>query len=281
MGEVSKRLHRRLTGGQPGRPKSAGFIHTAEGRSGEVATVDTLIRDGHDPAHAAYTYLQQVTACFAENASQMPELKSWAGAVSTAEDEYLPSGPPMSPLTGSFFWTWALYDLPIARTRETVATCQLELNDLFGFNADQVRAMKNLAASRMGIYEHVGTSGQFVKLQELTTNEERLCHSTTGYLGRPGELWYLRLLPPVAPELPYHVAFTTPYVLRSSKADWLSYLKRTLASAGPRASLARLLKHGPNPTYWLEYVFVAYCGHQSDAVFLTGIPDLKATLPHA
>ena len=30
-----------------------------------------------------------------------------------------------------------------------------------------------------------------------------------------------------------------------------------------------------------EFVFKAYHHHQSDAIFLAGIPDLKATLPHA
>lgn len=127
MGEVSKRLHRKLTSGDARRPKSNGSIRTAKRLSREVPTVDELIRDGCDPAHAAYACLQQVTTCFAEDASQMPELKSWARTVSAAEDEYLPSGPPMSPLTGSFFWTWALYDVPIGRTNETVATCAQRL----------------------------------------------------------------------------------------------------------------------------------------------------------
>ena len=45
--------------------------------------------------------------------------------------------------------------------------------------------------------------------------------------------------------------------------------------------LHRFLKHGPDPNYWNEFVFKGYHHHQSDAIFLAGIPDLKATLPHA
>jgi hypothetical protein len=42
-----------------------------------------------------------------------------------------------------------------------------------------------------------------------------------------------------------------------------------------------LLKYGLEPNYWNEFVFKAYHHHQHDAIFLTGIPDLQATLPHA
>ena len=52
-------------------------------------------------------------------------------------------------------------------------------------------------------------------------------------------------------------------------------------SGEERQALYRLLKYGPEPNYWNEFVFKAYHHHQSDAIFLAGIPDLKATLPHA
>jgi len=46
-------------------------------------------------------------------------------------------------------------------------------------------------------------------------------------------------------------------------------------------TLHRFLKRGQNPNFWNEFVFKAYHHHRSDAIFLAGIPDLKATLPHA
>jgi hypothetical protein len=43
---------------------------------------------------------------------------------------------------------------------------------------------------------------------------------------------------------------------------------------------AYIMKHGPTPNHWNEYIFCAYAGHQHEAVFLTGIPDIKESLPH-
>ena len=101
-----------------------------------------------------------------------------------------------------------------------------------------------------------------------------------------GELWYVRLLPPLEPQLArYWIAMTTPYILLdASKADWIAFLKRTMLQCeGPNEPkrLYNLLKFGLDPNYWNEFVFKAYHHYQADAVFLTGIPDMKATLPHA
>jgi hypothetical protein len=88
------------------------------------------------------------------------------------------------------------------------------------------------------------------------------------------------------PELAnYHIVFTTPYVLLGqTKGDWIAYLKRSMV--GMKASsepdrLHRLLKFGLSKKHWNEFVLLAYHHHQADAIFLTGIPDLRATLPHS
>lgn len=286
MGEASKRLRQRMA--RRTRGASAKKLpRQPEGPlPGGIKDIATLIKEGRDPVHALYVFLQQGTSHFAELVSQYPEMQAWTETVAAAEDEYMPSGPPMSPLTGSFFWTWALYDLPIGDNDDTMASCQMDANDFLQSNQYQMLAMRNFAASRMGIYEHVGFVDQFVKLKELITDEEFTCLSAAGYRGCAGELWYVRLLPSPEPELaPFHLAFTTPYVLtEATKADWTSYLRRALssyASSGCGSALYRLLKYGPQPRYWHEFVFQAYHHHQSDAIFLAGIPDLMATLPHA
>jgi hypothetical protein len=82
----------------------------------------------------------------------------------------------------------------------------------------------------------------------------------------------------------YHIAFTTPYLLMAGKEDWLRFFRRATPSSSvgtESEALHWLLKYGPAPGYWNEYVFKAYHHHQSDAIFLTGIPDLNATLPYA
>ncbi len=35
------------------------------------------------------------------------------------------------------------------------------------------------------------------------------------------------------------------------------------------------------PPAWNEYIHCAYTGHQREAIFLTGIPDIRESLPHA
>ena len=42
-----------------------------------------------------------------------------------------------------------------------------------------------------------------------------------------------------------------------------------------------LMKYGPEPSHWNEYVLSAYSGHRNEAIFLTGVPDNRQSLPHA
>ena len=209
MGQTSKRLHNKLK-------KTAAPLNLPTGKMrgrADMPSIETWIKEGMDPVHAAYAFVQHISSSFAEGVSQLPEMKKYAKIVGAAEDEYMPSGPPMSPLTASFFTTWAFYDLRFDGT-DTLASCQIEANDVVCMNPDQLDALKKMAASRMGIYEHVGMDGPHVRLRELVTNAEFTCHIASGYRGRTGELWYVRLLPPLLPDLArYHIVFTTPYIL--------------------------------------------------------------------
>jgi hypothetical protein len=192
----------------------------------------------------------------------------------------------LSPLTGSYFWMWALYDLRIGTSNDTLSSCQIAANDIIQLDENQLNVLKALDRSRMGIYEHLGRDGSNIRLVELITEKQFLCHCTSGYVGNKGELWYVRVVPPLDPELgEFWVTMTTPYVLVNvSKSDWIAFLKRTMLhsdASTDQARLHRLLKYGPDTHYWNEFVFKAYCNHRQNAVFLTGIPDMAATLPHA
>jgi hypothetical protein len=280
MGQTSKRLHARLKKTAPPLNLTSGG---KRGRA-DMPSIEAWIKQGMDPVHAAYAFVQHVSSVFAEVVSHLPEMKMHARIVGAAEEGYMPAGPPMSPLTRSFFTTWAFYDLRFDGT-DTLASCLIEANDVVCMNPDQLDALKKLADSRMGIFEQVGMDGSHVRLRELITDDEFTCHSASGYFGRMGELWYVRLLPPLVPDLArYHVAFTTPYVLMASKSDWMQFLQRSLMHLGSgdvRQLLSQFLKSGPAANYWNEFVFKAYHHHQPDAIFLAGIPDLKGTLPHA
>lgn len=286
MGDISKKLHRKLASRADNLPTREPKRHPGELLPGGFKDMQMLIRDGLDPVHAAYVYIQQISSQFAELVCQLPEMKAYAKLAGDAEEEYMPSGPPMSPLTGSYFTCWSFYDLRFGKDGDTIAQCEIDANDLVLMNPDQLDALKKLSESRMGIYEHIGFAEGFVRLRELITGDEFTCLCTSGYKGRSGELWYVRRLPPLMPELAtFHVLFTTPYILiESTKDDWMQYLKRTLLKADgndDRERLHQLLKFGLSTNYWNEFVFTAYHHHQAQAIFLAGIPDLKSTLPHA
>lgn len=286
MGEISKRLHRNLASKAHSLPMRAPVLQPGELLPGGIKDIETLIKDGLDPFHAVYAFIQQMSSYFAEGVSHLPEMKAYAKIAGDAEVDYLPEGPPISPLTPSYFTCWAFYDLRFGKDGDTIGKCQIDANDIVLMNADQLDALEKLSESRMGIYENVGSAGGLVHLRELLTGDEFPCLSTSGYQGEPGELWYVRRLPPLLPEMAtFHVLFTTPYILiQTTKDDWMQFLKRTLLKikgAGEAARLHRLLKFGPSANYWNEFVFLAYHHHQHDAIFLAGIPDLRATLPQA
>jgi hypothetical protein len=63
--------------------------------------------------------------------------------------------------------------------------------------------------------------------------------------------------------------------------------KSVLGSADTRKPLHDFLKFGkaansPKPDEsWNEFIFQGYHHHQPDAIFLTGLPDVKGSLPQA
>jgi len=286
MGDISKKLHRKLASKADNLPTKEPKRRPGEPLPGGVRDVEMLIKDGLDPIHAVYAYIQQISSHFAEGVSQLPEMKAYAKLAGEAEDEYMPSGPPISPLTASYFTCWAFYDLRFGKGGDTIGTCEIDANDIFLMNPDQLDVLTKLSESRMGIHEHVGSAGGFVQLRELITGDEFRCLCTSGYQGTSGELWYVRRLPPLVPQLgTYHVLFTTPYILiEATTDDWTQFLKRTLLKVeggSDRERLHRLLKFGLSTNYWNEFVTKGYHHHQAQAIYLAGIPDLKATLPHA
>jgi hypothetical protein len=257
----------------------------------DVMSVQTLVCSGHEPIHATYVAAQNLTSFFAESVSAFPEFDPYCKIVGPAQDEYMPSGPPMSPLTMSYFTTWAFFDVRFGPDGETIGTCLLDLADLLEMDPFIVETIRRFQDSRMGVYEWCGTDGAHVRLKELLTDDGFTCHVASGYRGKAGELWYVRLCPPLLDLVDYHVAFTTPYVLiGATKADWTAYLNKSLlgsAAGDQKKALHELLKFGkaahsrkPHES-WNEFVFQAYHRHQADAIFLTGLPDVRGSLPHA
>jgi hypothetical protein len=126
-------------------------------------------------------------------------------------------------------------------------------------------------------------------LRDILDDHIYPCIVPSGYKGREGELWYVRLLPPLNESFDYGVAFTSPYVLLDTRpSDWLAFLQRqetnlsqTQTSDEKLLRRRALFKQGADPNYWNEYVFLAYHNASDSAIELCGIPDIPESLPHA
>jgi hypothetical protein len=277
---------------RPGVVKLRAFVQgrqMARKQLAEVKSIKSLVATGHDPLHAAYLHGQNYLSVFGELASRLSEFETYRAVVARAEETYVPGWPPMSPVSVSFFTSWALLDLPLGEANDTICSCALEVGNVFGMSDELALTLEVMGESAMGIYEHLGGHDGVVGLRNIVDGETYPCIVPSSYAGRPGELWYVRLLPPWNASFNYGVAFTSPYVLLdTTKADWLAFLdrqERMLFQVGavddPVIRRQAILKQGPGPNYWNEYVFLAYHDTQAGAITLRGIPDIPASLPHA
>ena len=82
---------------------------TAEELHKTVVTQEELA--GFDLAHTAYVYTQNQVSVMSEQLTALKEMAPFADIISKAENLYIPSAPPMSPLTTSYFTGWAFSTL--------------------------------------------------------------------------------------------------------------------------------------------------------------------------
>jgi hypothetical protein len=162
----------------------------------------TLVSKGHDPCHALYIFAQRFASVIGEQLCEMKELRQFVKIVSEAEDEYQPGGPPLSPLTISYFTMWSLFDVLFGQSHETIGTCILRIGQLIEMPSWLLDAIGLMQHSAMGVHVHCGTEGNLLRLRALGSQETRVCLVPSGYIGQPGELWFVRLLPL---QLPYRL----------------------------------------------------------------------------
>lgn len=248
-----------------------------------------------DPLHAVYTYAQNKLSVLVEDLAELPMCRSLADAYSAAEEEYLPSGPPMSPLTMSYFFCWAVFDSHVGPGKETFGTVAIDLCRRLETEPSLVRLFECMQESRMGLYTHEGVVGGHVLLREFVTGTHYRCVVPTGYRGRPGEIWFVRVLPEPfgTMRLGYSLVFTTPYVvcreergkfLFAEPKEWEAFLERTILKTGiteADRAYSDLMKYGLSANYWNDYVFEAYVNHQQDMILLAGLPDVPLSRPHS
>lgn len=259
-----------------------------------------------DPVHAVYVYAQNKMSVLSEQLGELPELSKVVNAIADAQEEYMPSYPPMSPLTTSYFTCWEFFDLTAGIKRETFGTVIIDACRALGVDESLLTIFELMQDSRMGFYVHESKSGKHVLLRELVTGRKVKAISPAGYLGEPGQIWFIRIMPEPFPELGYGyaVVFTTPYVVleitengrlvRSSEKEWMEFFERNLPKTNIKDQVAAyefLMKYGlsgqqinyrrSSMHYWNEYVFEGYVNHQDNMILLAGYPDIALSRPHS
>ena len=238
--------------------------------------------DGLHPTHAYWSFVQHQLSFFSEALLAVEEASRFRRLIEAAEEEYVPQGPPMSPLTGTYFFGWAYCDLAVGLAKERAGACAVDVVAELSVDPALVTAMQALVDSRMGLWTVVGHGAGTTILRESVTGDTVECVVPAGHPGGVGERWFVRVLPSPREGLP-GLVFNTPYVLVSPAAEWEAYLNRTLPKLDakrPDRAYFTLMKHGLSARYWPEFVFEGYLNHTSGCVLLLGLPDVDGSRPH-
>ncbi|HFC30620.1 MAG TPA: hypothetical protein ENJ44_06215 [Oceanospirillales bacterium] len=242
----------------------------------------------HDSLVALYIYAQNHLSVLMEIFAEMPVLKNLIRRIMLAQDKYMPSYPPMSPVTESHFFCWSAFDLMVGGVKkESFCTIICDYCNSTNFDAMLIEIFENFQQSYCGIYIHEGIHDDCVILRELITNKRFTVKVASGYAGKTGELWYARVLPPLFGLNNYSVIFGTPYIIsevvgRNIQAEWLDYFERQLSisqNINKEKSYQDFMKFGINKDFWMEYITLAYLGFSSESIDVDGIPDIAESLP--
>lgn len=242
----------------------------------------------HDPLTALYFHAQNHLSVLMELFSDMPAFTKFDIKAYQADQKYMPSYPPMSPVTNSHFFCWNAFDLMTQGVnKESYCTVIVDYCKSIGFDAYLLEIFEEFQNSYAGLYVHEKHDGKYVYLRELVTGKQIKSIVATGYKGNTGELWYARVLPALSDGFDYSVIFGTPYILvnhgiQDLEQAWMGYLERKLTlstNISPEKSYQKFMKSGESHDFWMEYITLAYSNFSSDNIQLKGIPDIPESMP--
>ncbi len=226
------------------------------------------------------------------------------------EAEYMPGGPPMSPVYDSFAMQFVLGGVPQGIGNETPYSvlARLLLRDP---SRARLHAMaQSLAHARFELYRVKSASDHDAELEPVRGGNAFRVRLTGPFL-RTGDFGLMRVL---RFDDKFFIA-DSPYLLKASAGDWREHLVRIVAqqqgaptaTAPQKASklsskerarrrqkdkakanrnepeeiIKRYLQFGLSDRYWFDYVMDAYAGERNGIVFLAGVPDRPELLPHS
>ncbi len=193
--KVAKRLKKR---------NSVKVIHLNEYReskdalSKEISKLrdakELIERHGYEVQHAIYVQTQNTLSLLIEILAELPEFQKHARTIDKAMDDYMPSWPPMSPISTSYFFGYMAFDIQVGIDNESLAGCISELHSTLAIDQSMYHVISLMNQSRTGIYKVIENIKEKVILEEIFTKKQYLCSRSNQYIPSSGELWLVRLL---------------------------------------------------------------------------------------
>lgn len=239
-----------------------------------------------------------------------PAFDSLARFHEEVEEEYMPGGPPQSPVYDSFSMQFVLGSVPQGIGNETPYSVLTRLLQRDPSRARLQSMAQCLADARFELYRVTGAGDHRADLEPVRGGAA-LSVRLTGPFLRPGDFGLMRVLSFDGE----HFIADSPYLLKASEQDWLDHLARIVAQqqvpgtisaqpkpnelsskeqarrrqkekakaarSEPEAVIHRYLQFGLSPRHWFDYVMDAYAGERRGIVFLAGVPDRPELLPHS
>jgi hypothetical protein len=258
---------------------------------GDMEALRQLAKGERADSDTDFSYYAAVFNICTEFCEQMlngiQALDPFNNLIVDAQEEYMPSGPPMSPVTLSFFSSWMALDAPIDE-KTTLGSIYLRYIREKNVMLYAQEAMEHFVESYANVFQVVGGDlrrtivWDIVNKREIATNIGIVDYAKASYEPTIGDVWYTRILPPLKGADHLWTVFGTPYVFRKTgRKDWEEFFaRRAVSKADPAKDVTDYLKRGDSFTYWLEFVFQTYIGHTREVIFAEGLPDIKDSRPH-
>ncbi|HCY83708.1 MAG TPA: hypothetical protein DHV36_01070, partial [Desulfobacteraceae bacterium] len=146
----------------------------------------------YDPLHAVYIYVQNKVSVLVEQLSDLSAVSKLTNILDQADDTYMPSFPPQSPVTQSYFTCWGFFDFFVGIKKESFGTIILDVLRTIKADPGLISIIECMQRSRMGIFIHKGHENRYVILEEMVTGDVHKAVVPSGYQGTKDEIWYAR-----------------------------------------------------------------------------------------
>jgi len=282
MGPLGKKLLQELRKSPRGNVIDMQTVRDARRFRSELAThqqdMEAVLSPHHVTLMTAFAILSRLGQALLHSRT----LHKLAERIENADDEFMPGGPPSSPILDSAFMSWAFMDLGAGPRRESLFGILADIGPALELPQALCDTARLLAQSRLGIYRVKEVGPHRVQLVDLCSGAQGQSKLPQDLASRD-PLWLARILVP-DPETPEDwIVWGTPYALLDddAEADWCAYFERIEPDPRKRPErVARHFKAPPRIKLWLEFIVDAYLGvTPNGTIVLSGVPDRPESMP--